>query len=78
MDSIDPDKFGVEKSSGSGTKIALRDYHEYTTEVGYNYSRTSKITPLSGGAALYGYWNQCRTITVIKYQLTRQNHILNH
>ncbi|TXJ03170.1 MAG: hypothetical protein E6Q32_01295 [Neisseriales bacterium] len=51
MDSIDPDKFGMEKSSGSGTKIALRDYHEYTTEVGYNYSRTSKITPLSGGAA---------------------------
>lgn len=52
MDSIDPDKFGMEKSSGGG-KIALRDYHEYTTEVGYNYSRTSKITPLSGGGAAY-------------------------
>ncbi len=50
LDSIDPDKFGMEKSSGKG-KIVLRDYHEYATEVGYAYSRTSRVTPLSGGAA---------------------------
>jgi hypothetical protein len=40
----------MEKSSGKG-KIVLRDYHEYATEVGYAYSRTSRVTPLSGGAA---------------------------
>lgn len=39
--SIDPDKFAL-NSSG---KISLRDEYEFTTEVGYHYSRTLKITP---------------------------------
>ena len=53
MDSVDPDKFGLDKSTGTSKKIVLRDYREYMTEIGYSYSRTSKITPLSGGGAAY-------------------------